>query len=61
MINIPFVDPVNLNAIIERMIPNISVCNTVCIFPVFGSGRTSSKLLPCDMRISWAFDPEKFP
>lgn len=57
----PFDPPDNRNDINDRMTPNISVVSSVYTLPVFGSGRSNSKLLPREIRISWDFVPEKLP
>lgn len=57
----PFEPPIKRNVIRDRITPNTSTVNIVCILPVFGSGRSSSKLLPRDTKISWDLVPEKLP
>lgn len=58
---LPFDPPDNRNDINDRMTPNNSVVSKVYTFPVFGSGRSSSKLLPREIRNSWDLVPEKLP
>lgn len=59
--NKPFEPPIKRNVISERTTPNTSTVSIVCILPVFGSGRSSSKLFPRDTKISCDFVPEKLP
>ncbi len=58
---LPLLAPVNLKLDIDRIIPKISTWSKVWTFPVLGSGRTNSKLLPWEIRISCVFEPEKLP
>lgn len=60
-LNPPFVPPVSRNDISDRITPKTSVWSSVCTLPVFGSGRTSSKLLPLLSRISCCLVPAKQP
>lgn len=60
-LNVPLVPPVSRKDISDRITPKTSVCSSVCTLPVFGSGRTSSKLLPLDSRISCCLVPAKQP
>lgn len=59
--NLPFEPPIKRNVINERITPNTSTVSNVCILPVFGSGRSNSKLLPRDTKISCDLVPEKLP
>lgn len=59
--HLPLVPPVNLNAIMDRITPNISTFIKVYTLPVLGSGRKSSNIFPRDIAISCCFEPEKFP
>lgn len=59
--SLPFEPPIKRNVINERITPNTSVVSSVYTLPVFGSGRSNSKLLPRDTRISCDLVPEKLP
>ena len=60
-LSLPLEPPVRRNAIRSLMIPNISTASTGKIFPVFGSGRKSSKIFPLETTISCCLVPEKLP
>lgn len=60
-IYLPLLPPVNRNDINDRITPNVSTVSSVYTLPVFGSGRSSSRLLPREISTSWAFVPEKLP
>lgn len=58
---LPFVLPVSLKGLMERIRPNTSFDTTECSLPVFGSVRSSSKVFPRANKISCCLVPEKFP